>query len=112
MFVIAATTCMWYFAGQGSDNTSKKGTVSISLSFRWAILYHLGTMALGSFLIATMNFIKVIFEYFASKVEASGASMNPIVKITLWIARCFIWCVDCCIKLINKNAYIQVALYN
>jgi choline transporter-like protein 2/4/5 len=64
-FVIASTTCMWYFSGEASDNTDRTGSISLTMSFKWALTYHMGTMAFGAFLIATMNMIKIIFEYFA-----------------------------------------------
>jgi len=54
--------------------------------------------------------IKVAFEYFRRKVEASGAALNPCVKCLLCAARCCIYILDCCVKYITKNAYIQVAL--
>ena len=111
-FVVAATTCMWYFSGQGSDSADKKGSVSMCMTFKWAICYHMGTMAFGGFLIAVMSMIKVLFEYFAKKAEAAGATTNPLVKAIICCARCAVWCLDCCVKFINKNAYIQCALFS
>ena len=111
MFSIAATCCMWYFSGQGSDDASKTGSVSIMLSFKWALWYHLGSLAWGSFLIAVITMIKVIFEYFAHKLEKTTGN-NPLVKCALCCGRCCIWMLDSYIKFINKNAYIQVAIHN
>jgi len=37
---------------------------------------------------------------------------NIIFKIVTCIIRCCLKCLDCCIKFMNKNAYIQVALHN
>lgn len=54
--------------------------------------------------------IKVAFEYFRRKVEASGAATNGCVKCLLCAARCCITILDCCIKYITKSAYIQIAL--
>jgi hypothetical protein len=42
-------------------------------------MYHLGTVAFGSLLVAVMGVIKAVFEYFAMKAEASGATTNPLV---------------------------------
>jgi len=111
-FVVAATTCIWYFSGNGSDNADKKGTVSMCMTFKWAIFYHMGTMAFGGFLIALVSMVKVIFEYFAKKAEASGATKNPLVKAIVCCARCAICLLDHCVKFINKNAYIQCALFS
>ena len=111
-FIIAATTCMWYFSGEGSDEKDKKGTVSICLSTKWAFKYHIGTMAMGSLLIAIMSIIKILFEYIVKKAEAAGQAKNPIAKVVICVTRCIIWCVDSCIRFINSNAYIQCALFS
>jgi hypothetical protein len=111
-FIIAVTSCMWYFSGDGSDSTDKTGNVSISLAYKWGFRYHMGTMAFGSMLIASMNMIKIIFEYFATKAETTGQAQNSFIKMVVWCTRCCIWCLDSCIRFINKNAYIQCALFS
>jgi len=37
---------------------------------------------------------------------------NIVFKIVTCIIRCYLKCLDCCVKFMNKNAYIQVALHN
>lgn len=101
---------MWYFSGQGSDDSDKKGTVSIFLGMKWSLWYHLGSLAWGSFLVAVITMIRIVFEFFAAKLERLGGSENPFSKCALCTARCCLWCLDKCVKFINKNAYIQVAL--
>lgn len=34
------------------------------------------------------------------------------MKCLICCLRCFVWCLDCCVKFITKNAYIQIALTN
>jgi choline transporter-like protein 2/4/5 len=72
----------------------------------------MGTMAFGSILIATMNMIKIVFEYFVAKAESAKATTNPVVKALICMTRCCIWCLDSCVKHLNKNAYIQCALFS
>lgn len=110
-FIIAATTCMWYFSGQGSDNAETSGKASIMLGTKWGYRYHFGTMAIGSFLVALINIIKVIFEYMVKKQQAAGPN-NKIMKALICVTRCMIWCLDSCIKFINAHAYIQCALFS
>lgn len=104
-FTIAATTALWYF-GSNSDDTP---SVSVCKGIWWAFRYHLGSLAFGSFIIAVVTMLKVIFEYYAKKVEKMSGD-NPMVKILLCIARCVIWCLDACVKFISENAYIQIAI--
>ena len=62
-FMIAALTCMWYFSGQGAEMSDQPGEVSILIAFQWGIWHHVGSIAFGSFLIALITFIRVVFEY-------------------------------------------------
>lgn len=52
-FIIIGTVMYWYFRQRGTENNVLK---SVYILFR----YHLGTVALGSFLIALCNVIKEI----------------------------------------------------
>ena len=63
IFTTSATTCMWYFTGHGSDASHMQGTYSVWMALKWAFRYHLGSLAFGSFLVAVITMIRVIFEY-------------------------------------------------
>lgn len=75
--------------------------------------YNLGSLAFGSFLIAVVVIIRLIFEYIDAKMKGvgeGGAVMAAPVKCLMKCVRC---CLDCChrfVKYINKNAYCQVVL--
>lgn len=63
-FIIAALTCMWYFYGQGNGKSDSNGEVSLLKAISWGMWYHCGSIAFGSFIIAVVTMIRVIFEYF------------------------------------------------
>ena len=112
-FITNATTCMWFFSGQGSDNSDDAtGQVSIMLAVNWAIFKHIGSLAMGSFLIAVVTMIKVVFEYMAAQQEKVAGKDNVAFKCIACCIRCAIWCLDAYVKFINENAYIQIALHN
>lgn len=54
---------MWYYTGQGEEMSDSPYGVSICKGIKWAMWYHCGSIAMGSFLIAVITFIRVIFEY-------------------------------------------------
>ena len=108
-FIIAATTCVWYFSQGGSADD--KGKASLRTGFRWIFRYHMGSIAFGALIIAIMQMIKLMFEYMRKKYEKMMPA-NPCTKCLICCLRCFIWCLDCCVKFITKNAYIQIALTN
>jgi len=111
-FIIAATACMWYFSGDGSDVAVSFGDVGVGIAAKWGFRYHLGSVAFGAFLVAVVTTIKVVFEYFAAKYEKVAGKDNCVFKAVTCCIRYCIWCLDAYIKFINKNAYIQIALHN
>lgn len=64
-FVIAATCTIWYYTSTSDAN----GTGSVSTGCYWVFRYHLGSIAFGAFLIALVQFIRIIFEYYANQLE-------------------------------------------
>lgn len=114
IFSTSATTCLWYFTGHGSDDTSMQGQYSVWMAVKWALSYHLGSIAFGSFLIAVVTMLRVICEYIIYQYEKAGGADkdNAIWKVIKCCVRGALKCLDCCVKFINKNAYIQIALHN
>jgi len=115
-FIMAATeyvqivaVASWYFS-QSADEPG--GNYSICRGYWWMFRYNLGSLAFGSFLIALVIVIRLIFEYIDKKMQGAGDAgvMAAPVKCLMGCIRC---CLDCChrfVKYINKNAYCQVVL--
>lgn len=112
LFVTGCTVCLWYFGGHGSDEGEGDKPAGVWISVKWAFRYHLGSLAWGSFLIAVITMIRVIFEYIVYQYEKTSMKDNIVFKIVTCIIRCYLKCLDCCVKFMNKNAYIQVALHS
>lgn len=71
--------------------------------------YNQGSLAFGSFLLAVIWIIRLIFEMIDNQMKK--------VKDESAVARCMLACTRCCldcfhrfVKFVNENAYIQVAL--
>lgn len=107
--MIAAMTVMWYFTGE-DDSGDGKGA-SVIRAMGWALWYHIGSIAFGSFVIAVVTMIRVVFEYIAKQQEAMNKE-NPVFKAIICCIRCVLYCLDKYVKFITKNAYIQIALMN
>ena len=106
-FITAAACAIWYF----SHTSDTAGSGSVWQGIKWILRYHLGSIAFGSFIIALVEFIRLIFEYYRQKMEAANKD-NKIIKILLCCTSYLLACLDRCVKFITKNAYIQVALTN
>lgn len=97
--------CTWYF----TSTNEERGTFSLCTGLWWAFRYNMGSLAFGSFILAVIWVLRIIFEYFAQKIEKMNQD-NPAVKCILCACRC---CLECChkfVKFINQNAYVQMAL--
>ena len=63
-FIISAACALWYFSCTSDSN----GSGSLCRGFYWVFRYHLGSIAFGSFLIALVQFIRIIFEYYKNQI--------------------------------------------
>jgi choline transporter-like protein 2/4/5 len=104
-FIVSAACCIWYF----SFTSDTHGRGSLCMGFKWILRYHIGSIAFGSCIIAIVQLIRIIFEYYRSKIQAANKE-NPVIKCLLCCTSYLLMCLERCIKFITKNAYIQVAL--
>ena len=78
----------------------------------WRLIrYHLGSVALGSFIIATVKFILAILLYVEKKLksqENEGSILLKPVLCMLKCCQCCLWCLEKVLKYLNKNAYIEI----
>jgi len=103
-FILAAAGATWYF----SFTSDTKGRGSLWTGVKWIFTYHLGSIAFGSCIIAIIQMIRFIFEYY--RRQALKGTNNVVLKTLFCITSYLLWCLEKCIKFITKNAYIQVAL--
>jgi len=101
--IIAGAVVVWFFTK--NTNKGKKNAIRRSL---WMVFrYHLGSVAFGAFIVALVQFIRYMLKYYEQQAKAQK---NRIVVLILKVLQCLIWCFEKCIKFLNKNAYIQIAL--
>ncbi|XP_010743276.1 choline transporter-like protein 2 isoform X2 [Larimichthys crocea] len=73
-----------------------------------SLRYHTGSLAFGSLILSIIQIIRVLLEYLDHKLK--GAE-NKCTKFLLCCLKCCFWCLEKCIKFLNRNAYIMVAIY-
>ncbi|XP_063712992.1 choline transporter-like protein 4 [Symsagittifera roscoffensis] len=93
----------WYW-NQG-DTSVLPTTRSVYRMFR----YHTGSVAFGSFLIATLTLLRMLLEYIDQKLKDKDKS--DVAEFMLKCMKCFMYCLQKAVKVINKNAYIVIASY-
>jgi len=100
--IIAGAVGVWFFAPK-----SDKGKVfKVTVSFKRAS-FHLGSLAFGSLILALVQFVKWIMYYLSKQAKAHK---NKVAEVVFACLGCVLGCFDRCVKFLNKNAYIQVAL--
>jgi hypothetical protein len=105
-FIIAAACSTWYF----SHNGDNEGSASLSQGIRWVFKFHLGSISFGALIIAIVQFIRAMFEYYRRFCLSNKLNENRVVKALLCVTSYLLWCLEKCVKFISKNAYIQIAI--
>jgi len=99
--LIAMCVGLWFFT------LDKKQAFVVKRGISTVMRYHIGTVAFGSFIVAVVQFIRYLMQYFEKQ---AAAQKNRCMVILLKCLQCCIWCFEKCLKFLNKNAYIQTAL--
>eukprot|EP00057_Strongylocentrotus_purpuratus_P027203 XP_011681677.1 PREDICTED: choline transporter-like protein 1 [Strongylocentrotus purpuratus] len=100
---IAGAIAEWFFA----RDKSLLSTPILKSIYR-IIRYHLGSLAFGSLLIAIIMFIRIVLGYIQSKLK--GAKSAP-AQYCLKCMQCILWLFEKVLRYINRNAYIEIAIY-
>lgn len=104
-FVIMAAATTYYF----NSNAEHEGEAELLYSFKLAHIYHTGSIAAGAFIIAVIEFIKIIFLYLAKKAEkASGG--NKCIKAIVCVAECILSCIEKICDYINQAAFAYICV--
>lgn len=101
--IIAGAVCFWFFTKREEKFKIFSTRKGIGLAFR----YHLGSIAFGSFIVAVVQFARYTLAYIEKQAKAAK---NMAMVWVLRAVQCCLWCLEKCIRFLNKNAYIQVAL--
>jgi len=101
--VLAGVFSEWYW----TMNKSKVPCNTMGSSLWNATVYHLGTVAFGSLIIAIIRTIRTALEYLEKKLKKFN---NDLTKCLLKCCKCCLWCLEKFMRFINRNAYIMCAV--
>lgn len=106
--VLAGAFASWYWAW---DKKKDVPTLPLIYSMGRTLRYHTGSLAFGSLIIAIIQIIRVMLEYVEYKLKAGGREPTELQKFFLKCMKCCFWCLEKFMKFLNKNAYIEIAVY-
>lgn len=72
-----------------------------------ALRYHLGSIAFGSFFVASVQFLRGALQYVVNRVKAVLGEGKSYLFCCL---RCGLWLIEKVLRFTNRNAYILVAV--
>ena len=108
--VVATAAATYYF----TRDKSTVGSGVVVASARKSLFYHAGTAACGSLLIGLLRWVKAVLLYVQRKCEtalARGGVAKNVARCVFCGLQCFLWCLEKCLKFLNKQAYIQTAIF-
>ena len=103
MTTIAGAVATWYF----TRDKRKMGATPVFSSFLRVCIYHLGSIAFGSLIIALVQLVRYILTYIQKKL----GKKNKTLQIILCCCICLVWCFEKILKYITRRAYIEIAIH-
>ena len=85
------------------------GSWTVIQSVTQVCWYHLGTCAYGSLVIAIIQLIRAIIARLQRQAKKAESKFAQAI---LCCCQCCFCCLEKCLKFLNKNAYIQTAIFS
>lgn len=104
-FIVMVSASSYYF----DSSSDKEGKANIKMGFKFTYFYHLGSLALGSFLISLVQFIRIVFVTVAEQAQKAGDE-NPTTQCIFACASCLLKCCEKITDYINQQAYAYMAV--
>lgn len=125
-YVIGASVSKWFFS---TDRYNLHSPIGSSVSE--LILYYLGSVALGSFLVAIFKVVRIVMRQIQYLIQRNCMSGGPHVNSASlpssdalsppmtssccgslsYVWRLFIWFLDKIVMIISRDAYVEIAIH-
>uniref|UniRef100_A0A915K2S9 Choline transporter-like protein n=1 Tax=Romanomermis culicivorax TaxID=13658 RepID=A0A915K2S9_ROMCU len=103
---LAGAFSSYYWARNKPDDIPPMPVVASMLR---TCKFHLGSVALGSFLLATVRFIRYLLEVIEKWMKEF--QKYAAVQFAMKAVKCLFWCIEQFVRFLNRNAYIMIAVY-
>ena len=101
--ILAGSFATYYWAG---GEPSQIPTFPLLGSIIRTTVFHLGSIAFGSFLLALVQYVRLLLMYLESLLKGKDIA---ITRFVLKCLQCLFYCLEHFLKYITKNAYILIA---
>lgn len=109
--VVMITASTYYFNNDAETAKDEASQKPAEVCTGWTVTYcsHIGTVAVGSLLIAIMRLIKWTFVAIAHKIETMGGD-NGFVRCMVGCAMCLIQCLETIVEYLTEAAFCYIAV--
>uniref|UniRef100_A0A8C7KJN6 Choline transporter-like protein n=1 Tax=Oncorhynchus kisutch TaxID=8019 RepID=A0A8C7KJN6_ONCKI len=101
---LAGTFASYYWAFSKPTEISP---FALSQCFIRTLQYHVGSLAFGALLLTCFQLVRLVLEYLNHKTRGKSACGRFLFNCL----RCCFWCLEYFLKILNRNAYIMIAIY-
>uniref|UniRef100_A0A4W5JZC5 Choline transporter-like protein n=1 Tax=Hucho hucho TaxID=62062 RepID=A0A4W5JZC5_9TELE len=102
---LAGTFASYYWA---FSKPAEISPFALSQCFIRTLQYHVGSLAFGALLLTCFQLVRLVLEYLDHKTRGSQSACG---RFLLNCLRCCFWCLEYFLKILNRNAYIMIAIY-
>jgi len=114
---ISGAVAHWYFFRLDPEHSAGTGIHSqgwffgrpLVYAYCRVVRYHMGSLALGSLILALVTLPRIILEYLDQQSKRANGN-NPVVLLAFRAIRCCLWCFDQCLKWLTTYSYINIAV--
>jgi choline transporter-like protein 2/4/5 len=103
--VMAGAVGNWYFSAKGDKKSPPRFTVAAS--FARTIVFHTGSILIGSMIVAIVQFVRFLFQ----KLKKKALGKDKWAKYVIKIVEVLLCILEAIVKFVNKNAYIIIAIH-
>ena len=101
--VLAGAFAQWYWTFRKEEAPC----CVLHASLFNAVVFHLGTLAFGSCIIAVVRMIRTVLSYVEKKLKGYN---NELTRCLICCCKCCLWCLERFMRFVNRNAYIMCAI--
>ncbi|CAK9832448.1 Choline transporter-like protein 1 [Anthophora retusa] len=101
--VVACAVARWFFT-----RDKKHLSLAVTRGFGYLVRFHLGTVAFGALVIGIVRLIRAIISFVQNRLKRYD---NDLVRCVMCTCQCCLWCFECALKFLTRNAYIETAIY-
>jgi hypothetical protein len=107
--VLAGCVASWYFT-KPKGGKKPMNHFTISKTIYRTLRYSVGSLLFGSVLVAIVQLLRLLVKVFEKEIEDQCGGGSHTIKFVIKCVDCCLYCLQKCLKFLNRNAYIEVAL--